>query len=335
MNQEKNNNQSIIRGAAAFFILLTHISAFTKENCIFRAFSQYGYFWVAIFFFYSGLNLINSFIKKETFFKKFWYKKITKIYIPLVISNILFLIIKHFLNNIDFSKKETIFYIFGIKCINEVNWYIYSICLFYLSAWIILLLFSRIKNIKDSKILLTIISILIAASHVFLYYNTAMHIHITTSLGYVVPVTLLFGMLVGIFNKEIKRILKNDLIFEFLVIFLFFAFSLFHYANMQKIEFLFFNLKVIDLLSAAFFAVFVILVSTRVNLKSRLCLFMDKISLETYIFHFVILNLFYNDTFKIKNSYLFLLIYFLFTIFISIIIKKIVDVVFYRKKTSC
>ena len=328
-----NNNQSVIRGAAAFFIIITHISAFTESNCLFRAFSEYGYFWVAIFFFYSGFNLINSYIKKkDDFFKKFWYKKITRIYIPFIISNTLFVAIQHYFNNVNFELKDVFQYILGIKCINDVNWYIYAIVLFYVSAWSILFIFNKIKKIKDKKIALAIVSTIIFVLYGILYYNVAMPLHLTTSIRNIYPVTLILGMIISLYYDKVKKFFENKTRFEIIVIILFFIQFLLHYANMKKIELDFLNLEMLDFWAPQFFAMMVMLISLKVNLHSKICVFIDKISLETYTFHFVILNLFYNETFKITNSYQYLFVYFVTVIVISYITRKIVEILFYRKK---
>lgn len=314
----KNNNQTIIRGICAFFIMLTHISNFTSNNCILRVFTPFGYLWVGIFFYFSGYNLIKSYLTKTNFFHHFWTKKIVKIYIPLVLSNIILFVIYKYLNGYKFEDNEIMKYIFGIKCINDVNWYIYAIIVFYFSSWSILLLNDRLlKKTNNNKLLLNILAMLIMIIYSYLYHNVGLKLYLSTSIRNVFPLTLYFGMIYFINKDKIDFLLRKQIIRELLIIILFILSTSLHYANMNKIEFLNFNNEIIDYLVPITFTLLVIIGTSKINLKSKFFEFMNYISLETYIYHFVILNLFSNSTIKFTNDYLFLIIYFVFTILIS------------------
>ena len=332
MENIKRDNQSIVRGASALFILFTHLSAFTSQNCVFRAFSSFGYIWVGIFFFYSGYNLISSYMNKEEFFKKFWYKKITRIYIPFILSNILFILIQIYCNHNIFSIVDFIKYTFGIKVINEVNWYIYAIMFFYFSSWLVLLLVSRFNKIKKNKIVILVASILIFIIYGRIYYNIAWNLHLTTSIRNVYPLTMLIGMLYSLYKNEISKILNNKIIYEILFIVLFFASVTLHYANIKGISVSILNVKAIDYIVPIIFTIFILLISYKVEFHSKLCGFIDKISLETYTFHFTILNLYSNKMIVIKNSYTYILVYIITVIAISYAVRKLIDIIFYRKK---
>ncbi len=322
---KENDNQSIIRGASAFFILLTHISNFTKPSCILRAFTNFGYLWVGIFFFYTGYNLFNSYLKKNNFFTQFWWKKLIRIYIPLILSNILFIIIKIFLYDKTYTSLEIVENVLGLVCINDVNWYIYAVLIFYFSAWLILRILSLFKKYRQNKRCLLISSFIIFFLYSFIYYNIAMRLHLTASIRNVYPLTLLFGAIYALYKNFFTKIIENPFVYEIAIIILFFATCTLHYANMNHYRFFIFDVEKIDYLVPITFTLLILLISVKVNLKSIICMSIDKISLETYIFHYVILCLYSNSYFTFKSNYLFLLVYLITVIGISYVVHNLVS----------
>lgn len=330
-NVKKDNNQSVIRGASAIFILLTHITAYTNPDCIFRVFTSYGYLCVGLFFFYSGFNLINSYMNKDNFFSKFWFRKITRIYLPLIISNILFVFIQYYLNKETISFYDMFYYIFGIKAINGVNWYIYAIIIFYFVSYCILFILNKIQNIRKNKKALLISSILIFLIYGKFYLFIASKLHLTTSIENIYPFTLIIGMIYCLFKERIVKLLNNKNTFE-MIFFLFFISCILHYAMVNKINISFITPQLIGCLVPTFFTVSIELISLKVQLYSKFCMFIDSISLEAYAFHYVILNLFSNKVINFKNNYIYLVVYLITVLIISYCTNNGINFLFYRSK---
>lgn len=188
---------------------------------------------------------------------------------------------------------------------------------FYFSSWLVLLLVSRFNKIKKNKIVILVASILIFIIYGRIYYNIAWNMYLTTSIRNIYPLTMLIGMLYSLYKNEI------------LFIVLFFASVTLHYANIKGISVSILNVKAIDYIVPI---IFILLISYKVELHSKLCGFIDKISLETYTFHFTILNIYSNRMIVIKNSYIYILVYIITVIAISYAVRKLIDIIFYRKK---
>ncbi len=203
---------------------------------------------------------------------------------------------------------------------------------FYFSSWLVLLLVSRFNKIKKNKIVILVASILIFIIYGRIYYNIAWNMYLTTSIRNIYPLTMLIGMLYSLYKNEISKILNNKIIYEILFIVLFFASVTLHYANIKGISVSILNVKAIDYIVPIIFTIFILLISYKVELHSKLCGFIDKNSLETYTFHFTILNLYSNRMIVIKNSYIYILVYIITVIAISYAVRKLIDIIFYRKK---
>lgn len=324
MSKQEVDNQNVIRGICATFILFTHLRAFTKYNFIFNAFTPFGYLWVGIFFFYSGYNLISSFMNKKNFFDKFWRKKLVRIYLPLIISNILFLLIAIFCNSARYDTLQILKYIFGVECINDINWYIYAICSFYVSAWCVLKIANKFRNKSNEKILLTISSVVIFVIYGLLYYHIGFNLHLTTRITNTIPVPMLLGMLYPLYKDRVDNFIANDLVYEVLLIITFVASGVLHYSNINQFPFFIFNIEVINFMVPIFFTIFAMLVAHRLKLKSKIFSFISTFSLELYVFHPVIMNLFNNSIFKFASSYYFLACYLIVVIALAYVTNRFV-----------
>lgn len=84
---EKNNvlefKTSVrIKGLLAVLIVLHHLSINTPGTLLFQAFTSIGTMVVAVFFFYSGFGLMESYLKKPNYLRGFFSKRIVKLLIP-------------------------------------------------------------------------------------------------------------------------------------------------------------------------------------------------------------------------------------------------------------
>lgn len=242
-----------------------------------------------------------------------------------------FILVKRFLNAESFGKRQSLKYIFGINAINNRNWYIYAIIIFYFSAWLVLKVLSKIKPLANKKWPVLLSTLLIFFIYSVLYFNIAEALEITSHIRNVYPLTLLLGMIYPIYYDKINKALDKPLIYETLLLLSFFISVLLHYAFVNGYRFFIITPDASDYIVPITFTIMVMLISYKVSLRSKFFEFIDTISLETYIFHYVFLHLYNNDVISFSNSYIFLFIYLITTIIVSILIHKIINLLI--KKT--
>ena len=112
-----------------------HLSQRIGINLITLPFIEIGKYSVALFLFLSGYGVMSSYINNKDYINGFLKKRIVTIYIPFIVSNIIFIMI-YIIKGRTFNWLETIEYILGIRIIDGVMWFIFSIIIFYLIFYI-------------------------------------------------------------------------------------------------------------------------------------------------------------------------------------------------------
>ena len=146
-----------LRGLAAFGVLLHHISqedAFQNINMMkgwgvpgeLSIFVNYGFKFVAIFFFCSGFGLIKSLKTKENYFDCFLKKRVVKtIVIPFYV-NVLLYAIWHVIIGDKMPAAHWILNFTGLTLMNDYAWFPVVLTIFYVAFYFIF------KNIKNRKV---------------------------------------------------------------------------------------------------------------------------------------------------------------------------------------
>ena len=143
-----------IRGLAILAIILCHTPTIIANHC-------HADLAVSIFFFLTGYFVMNNYLNKKKYLdKNFIIRKIYNIYIPFVISNIIYIltyiiVYKHYcFNNI----LDLILKIIGIIPVNGFLWYVAHVLMYYI---IFYFFYHKTKNKSISFYLLTYMTYLL------------------------------------------------------------------------------------------------------------------------------------------------------------------------------
>lgn len=132
---EKNNvlefGTSVrVKGLLAVLIVLHHLSINTPGTLLFQAFTSIGTMVVAVFFFYSGFGLMESYLKKPNYLRGFFSKRIVK----LLISYCMALLITYYvtlLTQYKLTPDEIVQSFFDGDPVVPYSWYVLAILFFY------------------------------------------------------------------------------------------------------------------------------------------------------------------------------------------------------------
>ena len=332
MNKVKTDNQGAIRGFCALLILLVSIEPFTRKTFVFNAFRGLGFLLSGVFLFYAGYNMINNFKNQSKPFDKFWRKKIVRIYLPFVISNILFLSINKYCNGVVYSNDILVKNALGINCANPLTWFIYCILVYYLCSWVVLNILKIVsgKCLKSWTLITSSIIILIVYHFGFKFIIN--YVNITGTMESLCPLTLFLGMLYGIVDDKFNKLLKNDSLYEVLFLFFFFALAVFSFASLNSYKFLIFTPKLSQYIAPILLVILLVLICNKLNLKSKVLDFFNKISLEIYLFSTVILMLLNNIKYTVNNNYVMFIVYLIITIALSCSVYELTHLFFDQKR---
>ena len=129
-------NTAALRGAFSIIILLHHLSGYINNITFLFPLRYCGYVIVAYFFFFSGYGLTWGICKKTNYLKRFLIKRIPKIYIPYLISVIVYALYGYFFNNTAPTVKQVLLSLVCIDSISLLGWYIGALILMYIIFYI-------------------------------------------------------------------------------------------------------------------------------------------------------------------------------------------------------
>lgn len=307
-------NTDIIKGVSVILVILCHISMFTKTDCAMsKIFIDTGLLAVAIFFFVSGYGLMSQFQKKENYLKGFILNKIIRLYLIFFISNIIVTIINNIFLGTGYGIKHIIISsLYGNFANGRELWFVAAILFFYLSFYI------AFKFLKDKG---SIISICIAP---------IIYIILCKFLGkgtwwYNTVFCFIVGVLASLYKDKVFNSLKEKYILNLALSIISFVVTMFLYTRgYNKLQF------IIPII----FIYLVCVLLMKVDLKSKSMSFINKISLEMYLVHLVILQVAFKDS--IVRDSIYLVALFPVIILLSVVTKWVCDntfnVLFKKKK---
>ncbi len=127
-----------LRGVAALMIILHHmVQSITRYGDIKKGpvteWNSFGILFTSIFFFFSGFGLYKSYKTKENYLEGFLTKRLPKIVLPFLVTNIIYLLTV----SIDrISEVRHIFTsIFGFTLINTNAWFIVVLIILYVAFY--------------------------------------------------------------------------------------------------------------------------------------------------------------------------------------------------------
>lgn len=120
-----------LRGFFTLVIIYHHISHYLDRPGPFWIFLEAGVLCVAVFFFYSGYGLMKNRLENPNYFRHFFLRRYSKIFIPFFCCNILYLAVYYAMGE-RYGLPLSLEYLLGIRLINPHAWYVIVIALFYL-----------------------------------------------------------------------------------------------------------------------------------------------------------------------------------------------------------
>jgi membrane-bound acyltransferase YfiQ involved in biofilm formation len=265
LNKDNTENMKAI---AITIIVIHHFSQKLENTGLLTPFKGFGYLGVSIFFFLSGFGLMVSYMNKENYLSNFFTKRMSKVYIPFVLVNIIQLIFSYFISNTRYDLSNIICYIFGIKLISCELWYILIILLWYVLFYIS---FKYFEKSTGEKILYVVAIAYFLLSWRFglskNWYDTS----------FIFPIGVSFCLrkdkIINIMNKYYLALLGSS----------FALFGVTFVLNHEKtaIQFI-----IIRALSSIFFVLLINLFLLKVDTSNNKALaFIGSISFEIYLVH--------------------------------------------------
>lgn len=280
------SNMNYIRGIACVMVVICHASAIKGAQGILMIPFNMGFLAVGIFFFCSGYGLMYSYMNKENYLKGFLWKRFVPIYIPLVISNILYIIAGIFMKHEKMDAVVIVKRILGIDLVCGSEWFVRVLILFYILFYIL----GRIcKNPKMFVIALTIC--IIVYRFVTIQYENPLAIVISNVFPFIIGIWCAyfdFSKLEYFIKKHYKKVL---IILALMTILSFSYISVIRW----HMPIIWTESKIMNDIAGTIcqnmFVLLIIMISMRLRIKSRLAVFMGVISYDIYLVHLLIIDI--------------------------------------------
>ena len=278
-NSFVEKSQSIaIKGICCIIVILVHIPSY-YGNKLQDAMGSFGYICVTIFFLYSAYGLRYSLNNKKNYLQHFIKNIIIIIYIPFVISNIIY----QFLIN---CSEFDIFMILGIKNITFIGELILFYILFYL-------VYKNIKNYKKADIIM--ITLTIAISIVTYIFRLGWYVE---CLGFA------FGIIIFNCISQINKLCEKNYFINIIIFFITSCIFGILYISMKNVQVISYFLRII--LGISIISLLIVLLK-RIKIYNRILDFLGRISYEVYLLHPIIIELLNNLNVK-SGTYILIVI---------------------------
>lgn len=205
----KKNSTDAIRAVAAIVIVFCHLvrtMQMRPENplLLLNVFASDA---VGIFFFYTGYNLLYGYIHKEgtSWTKEYWRKKITRIYLPFVLMNLVFQIYWWLLGKEPYDIKIIIECLLGFYVLGTTLWYIQSVMLVYALFYVVFRLAQLMTRGGKTRCISAVCSIVVVVMYSALYAHFGAYIAPDS----IFPLSLLAGMLFAISEDKLAKFIRR------------------------------------------------------------------------------------------------------------------------------
>lgn len=247
-----------IRGVMAIAIILHHMSERTNGGRLFSFMVHMGYLIVAVFFFLSGYGLMIQFLKKgERYLKGYWKSRIFYIGAIFAFASVVYSIYHLIIG--DFTPSLTI---------AANSWYMVVQILLYVIFWCAFKIAGKgysigILLVFAMQTLMVIVMRLMALPGIWYMSNYA----------------FVFGLIVAWKRDQIDRIIQQRFVIASLAsVVMFSIFSVLPSVIMGGYD-------VCRMASTICFTVIVLLICSKIRIKSMIWSWLGKISLEIYLYH--------------------------------------------------
>lgn len=308
-NYFNQTQTSILKGISILLIVVHHLTIRLINPNFMKPFLNVGFLGVAIFFFISGYGLISSYLKDENHLNNFFSKRVARVYIPFMVTNIFIGITSILIFDESYSITEIFLTSIFLKNITsgQVFWYINATILFYIVFYLTL---KFLKTTTKAIIIMFIYSII----YIFVCRIQEMGIY-----WYNTALAFPFGVLVAYKKEKILYIIKtyyNKLFIIFLI-----GFVIIFLISFEESK----NKFIFDTISSILFIFLVMLLNYKLNIKSKLLDFIGSISFEIYLVHQFIIDIFYGR-YHTKQSLSFYVLV-LIIIGVSFLLNKVSKVI--------
>ncbi len=321
-SRKGNNNffdqsqTNCIRGFFVLIIFMNHFNSYLKpelnsfgDSTYIETIRQVGQMMVAPFLFFSGYGIYLSAQKKKNYIKEFPKRRIAKTYLFFALAIVIYLIYNLAMGT-HYGLKTTLLAFTGWTSIGNSNWFMFAILFLYIATYISALLTGR----KVSKKTMMLVFVATIAYIIFAKLKLKNeHWWYDTVLCY--PFGMLFAAyydrILSFFSK--RRLLSALLALSVFVI-------LFNISNHSTLFLVTYNLLSCSLC----FLIARILFS--LSIKSRILTFLGAYGFEIYILQRIPHSFF--SSFLSGNPVLCFACSLLATIIISVLFKKLTDLLF-------
>lgn len=317
-NYLSKNSCNALRGICSVTVILHHLSQRINDGKIFKYFGLLGvgYSAVAVFFFISGYGLIKQYlIKGEKYIDGFLYKRMTPIIKSYLIISIVYFILRSYIED-KFILNDFIKSFFNGSPTVYFSWYIIEIIILYI------IFFIACKVNKRYKFNIVVISLLFVLGYNFICYTLGYGMQ-----WYATNLTFVFGMLYGIYEKEIsKHINKKYYSVLFCNVAIFFI--VFVLSDKLFIPNNFLIIKVLlTQLCGLSFSTLIFTITRKLFFKKSIFENIGKISLEVYLLQGIPMFLLRSKVINIKNDVSYVLLTLFITIILSVIFNKTIRLI--------
>ena len=346
-NEEWNSfsQTKAIQGLMALCIVCHHTAQQTCVNWLpsgnivngLNVFSDTGFLFVGVFFFWSGYGLFKSFKNKQKYLSGFISKRVVPVLVPYVLVCFLFTLERIFV----FKEKMPLWFkitnFTGITIGYYFGWYIQAIVVFYLVFYFAFKYsrydFDAILYVFAGVLLWVVAGLIIDHNDYFMrgqwWYNSTM----------LFPFGVLFAKNESKIIEFLKKRFKILVLSSIILFFLSFFFSRFmesiggYYGEMMGFPFskkIFYRVLTLtpQLLAAVMFTLILLLICMKAKFHNKVLDFLGSHTLEIYLTHAFFLEFFaisYNykrDSIFYARPWLLLLVTIILTIPAAVLLKK-------------
>jgi peptidoglycan/LPS O-acetylase OafA/YrhL len=264
-----------LRGAAILCLLFGHLSLYCLKQEL--VFIMAGYYWaVIIFLFISGHGLYRKYQMNTGF--GFWKKRLLKIYPPLWITLIVFILLDYFLINTRHPLQEILPHMLGVNdkfSINPPTWFIEYILIQYVVYRLISKLpFSGSFKLAALFIFCFAIALLVDSTRLYHYYSAWL------PYTFIFPAGILFGKYQSPIVLFITKYIRNRF---YLLAPLFICLAVFYYWE-QFMPDMFLSLMIRPLI-LLIPIILLLIIYEGFNLQSSFLIFLGNYSYEIFLLH--------------------------------------------------
>lgn len=306
----KYTNQ--LRGIFVIVVICHHLAQQISTDFLFYYFRYVGHLAVSIFFFISGYGLMIQYKeKKEEYLKSLFKLQIPKIFIPYMITTIIYLVVRNVIGK-EITVKDALLTYIDHDTILPASWFIFALIIFYIIFYYSCKLWKK----NSSNI---IISVFIGLS----IYSIACYILNYHSYWFNSCFTFCLGVIWAVYQKQIIKSVNNHYPIIFCACS---ALFLLFFLPLVLINDRFSGgiIKLIcEELSAILFCISVILLGEKVQFRNKMLGFVGNISFETYLIQGVVMLLLRNDRWNLASDVLYSTIVLLGSVLFAIVLHEI------------